>query len=92
MNICLLFATGVSFALFTSAVGHTDFSTGQFSGILDGESGVLRSLKPKNLSEEFDFSPADVFDKRNENGNHHTGDLTLRYRVGATGPWTVGGL
>ncbi|KAI9041878.1 uncharacterized protein KD926_006424 [Aspergillus affinis] len=83
-----LFATGIGLRLVALVAGHTDFSTEQFTGTLDGTSGVLRSLKPKGTSETFDFSPADVFDKRNGNGNYHTGDLTLRYRVGDSGAWT----
>lgn len=66
---------------------HTPFSTDHFTGILDNV-GVLRSLKPKGQS--FDFAPSDVFDKRNGNGNYHTGDLTLRYRVGDSTSWSDG--
>lgn len=88
MRIHSLLATGAGLSLLSFAAGHTDFSTDHFTGTLDGDSGVLRSLKPRSSSEDFDFSPADVFDKRNGNGNYHTGDLTLRYRVGDSGAWT----
>jgi hypothetical protein len=35
----------------------------------------------------FDFTPADRLAVRARNGFHHLGDLTLRVRVGAAGPW-----
>ncbi|EKG17342.1 Glycoside hydrolase family 43 [Macrophomina phaseolina MS6] len=71
------------------ASAQTTFSTENFQGILAADSQVLRSLKPASLP-SFDFSPADVFDSRNGNGNYHTGDLTFRYRTGTTGTWQNG--
>ena len=75
--------------LFLPAINAiTPFSTDNFSGILDESSGVLRSLKPSGQS--FDFAPSGVFDQRNGNGNYHTGDLNIRYRVGGSESWVEG--
>ncbi|KKA17917.1 Uncharacterized protein T310_8146 [Rasamsonia emersonii CBS 393.64] len=76
----------ISFFTSQGATAQTTFSTSHFTGILAAGSGVLQSLQPKT-STPFDFSPSDVFDKRNSNGNYHTGDLTLRYRVGSSPDW-----
>lgn len=75
--------------LISTASSQTTFTTDHFTGVLDGSSGVLRSLKSKT-DQPFDFSPADVFNHRNGNGNYHTGDLTLRYRVGDSTSWVEG--
>ncbi|EHA23518.1 hypothetical protein ASPNIDRAFT_173481, partial [Aspergillus niger ATCC 1015] len=64
----------------------TTFSTKHFTGVLDDDSGVLKSLK-SSLDPSFDFSPYDVFANRSGNGHYHTGDLTLRYRVGDVNSW-----
>lgn len=73
-----------AFVPFISA--QTTFSTDNFQGVFAADSQVLQSLKPASL-DSFDFSPAHVFSSRNGNNNHHTGDLTFRYRTGTTGPW-----
>ncbi|XHG05483.1 hypothetical protein AWENTII_008704 [Aspergillus wentii] len=80
-----LLATGWLFVhLYALSWAHVTFSTEHFASILDANSGVLRSLN--TTADGFDFSPSDVFDQRNFNGNYHTGDITLRYRVG-NGSW-----
>ncbi|RAL02816.1 uncharacterized protein BO80DRAFT_471388 [Aspergillus ibericus CBS 121593] len=71
---------------FLPAAYATTFSTERFTGAFDSESGVLRSLK-SSLDPAFDFSPYDVFANRSGNGHYHTGDLTLRYRVGNSNGW-----
>lgn len=71
------------------AAAQTTISTDNFHAVLAADSQVLRSLRPASQS-SFDFSPADVFDSRNGNGNYHTGDLTFRYRSGTTGTWQNG--
>ncbi|KAK7703731.1 hypothetical protein SLS57_010838 [Botryosphaeria dothidea] len=71
------------------AAAQTTISTDNFDAVLAADSQVLRSLKPASQS-SFDFSPADVFDSRNGNGNYHTGDLTFRYRSGTAGTWQNG--
>lgn len=86
------YSTAVVAALsffFTSegATAQTTFSTSHFAEILADGSGVLQSLQPKTSSTQFDFSPSDVFDKRNSSVNYHTSDLTLRYRVGSSPEW-----
>lgn len=62
------------------------FSTSNWSGEFDNSSGVLRSLKP-SLDTDFDFSPNDVFDLRNGQGNYHTGDITGRWRLDGDANW-----
>lgn len=71
------------------AAAQTTITTDNFDAVLAADSQVLRSLKPASQS-SFDFSPADVFDSRNGNGNYHTGDLTFRYRSGTAGTWRNG--
>lgn len=71
------------------AAAQTTITTDNFDAVLAADSQVLRSLKPASQS-SFDFSPADVFDSRNGNGNYHTGDLTFRYRSGTAGTWQNG--
>lgn len=87
MKLALKFLSAVG--IFSARVNsQQSFSTDHFTGVLDEESGVLRSLKPSSGS--FDFSPSDVFGQRNGNGNYHTGDLTLRYRTSNNASWTEG--
>ncbi|PYH93437.1 hypothetical protein BO71DRAFT_381593 [Aspergillus ellipticus CBS 707.79] len=77
------------FAVLLSLAGlahSTTFSTQYFTGELDESSGVLRSLK-SSLDSSFDFSPYDVFNNRSGDSHYHTGDLTLRYRVGNATAW-----
>lgn len=62
------------------------FTTPNWSGTFDVDSGVLRSLKP-SLDSSFDFSPSDVFANRSGIGNYHTGDITLRWRVKGISAW-----
>ncbi|PNS14813.1 hypothetical protein CAC42_2042 [Sphaceloma murrayae] len=75
----------VSQALLAAAQLNVD--TTAFSAQLATGSGVLQSLRPKSAS-SFDFSPSDYFPFRNNVGNYHTGDLTLRFRQGTSGTWT----
>ena len=73
--------------LFTgAAVAQTPFSLVNWQGQFAAGSGVLESLKSTtNLS--FDFSPFDVFNTRNGNGNSHTGDISFRYRLAGQNAW-----
>ncbi|KAF2162035.1 hypothetical protein M409DRAFT_69277 [Zasmidium cellare ATCC 36951] len=68
------------------AVSQKTFSTVNWNGQLDAESGVLQSLKPKSDS-SYDFSPLDYYHFRRGNGNYHTGDVALRWRVAGQSGW-----
>jgi hypothetical protein len=49
-------------------------------------SQTVAALQPKG-SHGFSFTPTDRLTQRSTNGYYHLGDLDLRLRVGATGPW-----
>ncbi|KAB8621910.1 hypothetical protein FH972_026019 [Carpinus fangiana] len=72
--------------LVTAANAQTSFSVGNFNALFAQDSAVLQSLKPVADS-SFDFSPSDLFPKRNGDGNYHTGDITLRFRVEGEADW-----
>lgn len=63
--------------------GFLSFTTPTFSVQLVKDSQTLNSLKPVGSS--FDFIPADKMTQRQNNGQHHLGDITFRARqVGST--------
>ncbi|KXT06464.1 hypothetical protein AC578_5997 [Pseudocercospora eumusae] len=68
------------------AAAETTISSRNFRGILNGDSGVLQSLRPTS-EDSFDFSPSDYFPLRNGVGNYHTGDLTARWRLEGEAEW-----
>lgn len=75
----------------TSPIVYTNseaffFSTNNWQGTFAADSGVLQSLQPATDT-GFDFSPADYFDRRNDVGNYHTGDLTVRWREQGQSVW-----
>lgn len=73
--------------LSAAAVGaQRTFTTPNWSGAFDDDSGVLQSLRP-TLDPSFDFLPSDVFASRNGVGNYHTGDLTFRWRLNGQTAW-----
>ncbi|KAM0547528.1 hypothetical protein ACHAPJ_010401 [Fusarium lateritium] len=76
----LLFSTLLQGAL------AAKFTTQNWAGEFQDGSGVLRSLRP-SVQNDFDFSPSDVFDKRNGVGNYHVGDLTFRWRLSGQSDW-----
>lgn len=49
-------------------------------------SQTIAALQPKGAA-GFDFTPADLLERRSSDGFHHLGDLTLRTRIGGSGPW-----
>lgn len=49
-------------------------------------SQTLAALQPKGAA-GFDFTPADLLERRSSDGFHHLGDLTFRIRLGDSGPW-----
>ena len=75
------------FLLFDSAIAQSSFSIANWQGLFATGSGVLESLKP-TADLDFNFSPYDVFNTRNGNGNSHTGDISFRYRLAGQSNWT----
>src|SRR5215216_2375364 len=65
---------------------HLEFDTPDFKLKLVEASQTVAALEPKSAA-GFDFTPGDRLEKRAANGYHHLGDLTLRIRVGTSGPW-----
>ncbi|KAF2162459.1 hypothetical protein M409DRAFT_69067 [Zasmidium cellare ATCC 36951] len=45
------------------------------------------NVKALHRDTSFDFSPSDYFSLRNDTGNYHTGDITLRWRVSGQSEW-----
>ncbi|TGO37042.1 hypothetical protein BHYA_0107g00070 [Botrytis hyacinthi] len=73
-----------SILLTTVSSQYISLNSGDLNVRLNSSSQTLASLIPKSLT-TFDFSPFDLLSQRNENGNYHVGDITLRYRpVGST--------
>ena len=66
--------------------GILDFDTPDFSLRLVKASQTVAALQPKGGS-GFDFTPADRLEERARDGFYQLGDLTLRLRLGASGPW-----
>ncbi|KAG5960043.1 hypothetical protein E4U58_004788 [Claviceps cyperi] len=54
-------------------------------GTLATGSGVLQSLKPSS-DPSYNFSPSDYSHFRSQPGQHHTGDIMLRWRVSGLRP------
>lgn len=64
--------------------GYLEFDTRDFRLKLVKASQTIAALQPKGAG-EFDFTPADQLEARDQDRYHHLGDLTLRIRkVGAT--------
>src|SRR5262245_58770570 len=63
-----------------------DLETPDFRVKLVKASQTVAALEPKSAP-GFDFTPADRLAQRAGNGYHRLGDLILRVRVGASGPW-----
>lgn len=53
---------------------------------LTRSSQTVAALEPRG-AHGFDFTPGDRLSSRSANGYYHLGDIDLRLRVGATGPW-----
>lgn len=70
-----------------ASCAYIPFASSTFNVKLDSSSQTLASLSPKSLP-SFDFSPFDVLGNRSENGNYHTGDVTLRFRKVGETAWT----
>jgi hypothetical protein len=66
--------------------GYLDLDTPDFKVKLVKASQTVAALQPKSTT-GFDFTPGDRLERRAANGFHHLGDLTLRVRVGDSGPW-----
>ena len=75
------------FSLLTPLVAsQVNFTTPNFSGIFAAGSGVLESFRPASDT-SFDFAPSYFYAQRNNSGQYHTGDLTLRYRTSNATTW-----
>lgn len=66
--------------------GTVQFDTPQFTLRLVRTSQTVAALLPKG-AEGFDFTPGDRLVERSNNGYYHLGDLDLRMRSAASGPW-----
>lgn len=69
------------------ANGIQTFSTPSFSFSIVNDSHIAYSLRPKGEASAFDFLPYDVMSKRDNNGQHHLGDVTFRARVVGSSAW-----
>lgn len=63
-----------------------EFDTPDFKLWLSKSSQTVVALEPK-ITPGFDFTPSDRLKQRAARGYHHLGDLTLRVRLGNSGPW-----
>lgn len=63
-----------------------EFDTPDFKLWLSKSSQTVVTLEPK-ITPGFDFTPGDRLEQRASRGYHHLGDLTLRVRLGNSGPW-----
>lgn len=68
-------------------VGDLHLSTSDFDAEFASGSGVLKSLVP-SIDQTFDFSPSDYFHYRNDDGQYHTGDLTIQFRSTGDSTWS----
>lgn len=66
--------------------GLVTFETPQFTLKLVRSSQTVAALLPKGAN-GFDFTPGDRLVERSGDGYYHLGDLDLRLRTGASGPW-----
>lgn len=93
----MLLSTSGVLALFATLVlgqdnlglsgGYTNFQSSDFKGTIVKSSGTLASLNSSRTG--FNFLPTDLLSKLAQNGAHHLGDLTFRYRQAATGSWNI---
>jgi hypothetical protein len=66
--------------------GLVTLDTPQFTLRLVRSSETVAALLPKG-GHGFDFTPGDRLVERSQNGYYHLGDLDLRLRTTASGPW-----
>jgi len=66
--------------------GILTLDTPEFTLKLVRSSQTVAALQPK-ADLHFDFTPGDLLSQRSQNGYYHLGDLDLRIRRGASGPW-----
>lgn len=66
--------------------GFAEFQTPNFTLKLLKSSQTVSALLPKN-GNGFDFTPADLLEKRASNGFYHLGDLRFSVRVQGTSDW-----
>ncbi|CAK7203576.1 hypothetical protein SEUCBS139899_006311 [Sporothrix eucalyptigena] len=61
--------------------GFSQLTTRQFAAELVRDAQLLVSLRLADGSSRFDFLPRDRLNSRARNGQHHWGDVNLRYRL-----------
>lgn len=67
--------------------GYTNFQSSEFKGTIVKSSGTLASLNSSRTG--FNFLPTDLLSKLAQNGAHHLGDITVRYRQATNVTWTT---
>src|ERR1044071_9148398 len=92
-SLCVLCVSVVTFVIGADHHRHTEnseqfieFDTPDFKLRLLKASQTVAALEPKSAP-GFDFTPGDRLEQRATRGYHHLGDLTLRIRLGNSGPW-----
>jgi len=66
--------------------GLIEFDTPEFTLKLVRASQTIAALQPKG-TDGFDFTPADLLERRAADGFHHLGDITLRVRPAGSAEW-----
>ena len=66
--------------------GLIEIETPYFKLKLVRASQTVAALQPQGAA-GFDFTPADLLERRSSNGFHHLGDVTLRTRTGKSDGW-----
>ncbi|KAJ4292781.1 hypothetical protein N0V90_009444 [Kalmusia sp. IMI 367209] len=67
--------------------GYTNLQSTDFKGTIVKSSGTLASLNSSRTG--FNFLPTDLLSKLAQNGAHHLGDVTFRYRTSSSASWTT---
>lgn len=66
--------------------GYTTVQSTDFKGTIVKSSGTLASLNSSRTG--FNFLPTDLLSQLAQNGAHHLGDVTFRYRTSGSASWT----
>lgn len=66
--------------------GYTNLQATDFKATIVKSSGTLASLNSSRTG--YNFLPTDLLSKLAQNGAHHLGDVTFRYRTSSSASWT----
>ncbi|KAL5373590.1 hypothetical protein DPSP01_012591 [Paraphaeosphaeria sporulosa] len=66
--------------------GYNNLQSSDFKGTIVKSSGTLASLNSSSTG--FNFLPTDLLSQLAQNGAHHLGDITFRYRTLSSTSWT----